>query len=177
MNRLHNQRAYLCGCIDRVHDHGKGWRSTISTFLSGLGVKVFNPLEKSISIGVEDDNTIIRKQQLKLAKKYDELTVMMKEIRNVDLRLVDISDFLVVHLDLNSHPTGTYEEIFLANRQKKPIVIHIEQGKAQAPDWLFGAIPHEMMFDSWELLTTYLMYIDTANNIEHHNRWYFFQNG
>ena len=61
---------------------------------------------------------------LKLEKKYEELSGLMKTIRSVDLRLVDISDFLIVSLDLNTHPCGTYEEIFLANRQKKPIIIN-----------------------------------------------------
>lgn len=43
---------------------------------------------------------------------------MMKVIRSVDLRLVDISDFMIVNLDLETHPCGTLEEIFWANRQK-----------------------------------------------------------
>ena len=34
---------------------------------------------------------------------------MMKTIRAVDLRLVDISDFMIVNLDLNVHPCGTLE--------------------------------------------------------------------
>ena len=33
-----------------------------------------------------------------------------------------------------------------ANRQRKPILIHCEQGKAEMPDWLFATIPHSLFF-------------------------------
>ena len=98
---------------------------------------------------------------------------MMKIIRSVDLRLVDISDFLIVNLDLSIHPCGTYEEIFWANRQKKPIIIHLEQGKQFAPDWLFGTIPHQMIFSTWLEIRDYLHHIDSSKTIETFNRWYF----
>jgi nucleoside 2-deoxyribosyltransferase len=98
----------------------------------------------------------------------------MKTIRAVDLRLVDMSDFLIVNLDINTHPCGTLEEIFWANRQKKPIIIHMEQGKNQTPDWLFGTIPHQMFFSTWDEIKQYLVHIDTSENIDTHKRWYFF---
>ena len=99
---------------------------------------------------------------------------MMKVIRRVDLRLVDISDFLIVNLDLEIHPCGTYEEIFTANRCKKPIIIHMEQGKNKAPDWIFGTIPHQMIFSNWENLKSYLLHINSDKNIECYKRWQFF---
>jgi len=98
----------------------------------------------------------------------------MKTIRSVDLRLVDISDFLIVNIDLNIHPCGTYEEIFWANRQKKPIIIHITQGKNNTPDWLFGTIPHQMIYSDWNDIYAYLEHINNSTNINSHNRWYFF---
>jgi len=58
----------------------------------------------------------------------------MKQIRPVDLRMVDICDFLVVNLDLQVHACGTYEELFWANRMKKPVLIRIEQGIEHTPD-------------------------------------------
>jgi hypothetical protein len=125
-------------------------------------------------VGKEDAETHKYKLKLKADKNYDELSKLMKTIRSVDLRLVDISDFLIVNLDLDVHPCGTYEELFLANRSKKPVVIHIEQGKNKTPDWLFGTIPHEMIFSTWVELQNYLKYIDTNSEIEHYNRWRFF---
>jgi nucleoside 2-deoxyribosyltransferase len=173
-NRLNNQRVYLAGAMDRVSDRGKGWRDNITPFLESLGVVVFNPIKKPIMIGQEDEATHRFKTKLKLAQKYDELSQLMKVIRSVDLRLVDISDFMIVNLDLDIHPCGTYEEIFWANRQRKPIIVHMVQGKQQAPDWLFGTIPHQMIFSSWLEIKDYLNYINTYAEIETFKRWYFF---
>ena len=48
------------------------------------------------------------------------------------------------------------------------------QGKQKAPDWLFGTIPHEMIFSSWDEIKYYLNKIHTYAEIETFNRWYFF---
>jgi len=174
MNRLNNQRVYLAGAMDRVPDRGNGWRDDITPFLENLGVIVFNPIKKPIMIGQEDEETHQYKKVLKQQQSYDELSKLMKVIRSVDLRLVDISDFMIVNLDLDVHPCGTYEEIFWANRQKKAIIVHMVQGKQQAPDWLFGTIPHQMIFSSWLEIREYLNHINTYAQIETFNRWYFF---
>ena len=174
MNRLKNQRVYLAGAIDRVPDRGVGWRSEITPFLKDMGVVVFNPLDKPTEVGAEDDATHATKARLKSEGRYDELAAMMKVIRTTDLRLVDISDFLVVNLDIKTHPCGTLEEIFWANRQKKPILVRVEQGKSQAPDWLFGTIPHEMIFSTWEEIMDYLKVVDSSEQADLKSRWYFF---
>lgn len=174
MNRLKDQRVYLAGAMDRVKDRGNGWRDNITPFLEDLGVVVFNPIKKPSIIGKEDSETHQYKIKLKEEKNYKDLSTLMKTIRSVDLRLVDISDFLIVNLDLDIHPCGTYEEIFWANRQKKPIIVHMQQGKQSAPDWLFGTIPHEMIFSSWYNLKEYLLIIHNHSQINTFNRWYFF---
>lgn len=174
MNRLRNQRVYLAGAMDRVADRGNGWRDNITPFLQDLGLTVFNPIKKPSIEGSEDQETHIYKTKLKQSQKYDELSRLMKTIRSVDLRLVDISDFLIVNLNLDHHACGTYEEIALANRSKKPILIHIEQGKQHTPDWLFGTIPHQMFFSSWVEVKEYLYHINSSPNIETYKRWQFF---
>jgi hypothetical protein len=174
MNRLNKQRCYLAGAMDRVADRGTTWRENITPFLQNLGIVVFNPINKPTSIGLEDHDTHQTKIRLKEVGNYDELTSIMKTIRAVDLRLVDISDFLIVNLDINVHPCGTLEEIFWANRQKKPIIIHMEQGKNNAPDWLFGTLPHQMIFSSWSEIKDYLIHINSDSSIESYKRWYFF---
>ena len=174
MNRLKNQRVYLAGAMDRVADRGATWRDNITPFLESLGIIVFNPITKPTDIGLEDQATHVLKTKLKSQKRYDELTSVMKPIRAVDLRLVDRSDFLVVNLDLDVHPCGTLEELFWANRLKRPILIHMVQGKQNAPDWLFGTIPHQMIFSNWDELKNYLFHINSSENIDTHKRWYFF---
>jgi len=157
-----------------VRDRGIGWRNEITPFLESLGIVVFNPITKPTDTGLEDHDSHIVKTKLKTNKRYDELSSMMKVIRSVDLRLVDISDFLIVNIDLDIHPCGTYEEIFWANRQKKPIIIHMVQGKKHTPDWLFGTVPHQMIYSDWNDIYGYLEHINSSENINTYNRWYFF---
>ncbi len=176
LNRLKTQRVYLAGAMDRAVDRGNAWRDGITPFLEELGIIVFNPIKKPTTLGQEDEATHKLKVQLKQNENYTELSSIMKTIRSVDLRLVDISDFLIVNLDLDIHPCGTYEEIFWANRQKKPIIIHMVQGKNHTPDWLFGTIPHQMVFSSWDSIKKYLTHINTDTIIDNHNRWHFFNN-
>tara|TARA_S200002703_G_scaffold125546_1_gene111840 strand:- start:7 stop:540 length:534 start_codon:yes stop_codon:yes gene_type:complete len=176
MNRLKGQRVYLAGAMDRVPDRGITWRENITPILKQLNITVFDPLKKTGNVGLENEETVKVKQSLKSAKNYKQLSEIMKAIRSVDLRLVDISDFLIVHLDIDTHPCGTLEEIFLANRQKKPIIIHVEQGKCACPDWLFGSMPHEMFFSSWDEVITYLYQVNTNATINTFNRWCFLNN-
>jgi nucleoside 2-deoxyribosyltransferase len=174
MNRLKNQRVYLAGAMDRVVDRGSTWRDNITPFLKDLNVVVFNPIKKPSIEGSEDAETHAIKVKLKKEQRYDELSSMMKTIRAVDLRLVDISDFLIVNLNLEHYACGTWEELSLANRSKKPILVHIEQGKQHTPDWLFGTLPHQWFFSEWSDLKNYLLHVNTDENIEHYNRWRFF---
>lgn len=176
-NRLKGQRVYLAGAMDRVADRGAGWRSRITPFLENMGIVVFNPLNKPGSVGCEDHDAHTIKNMLKSKENYDELSNLMKTVRAIDLRLVDISDFIIVNLDLNTHPCGTLEEIFLANRSKKPVVLHMEQGKKNTPDWLFGTLPHSMFFSTWDEVKSYLSHINEDTYINHENRWRFFNLG
>jgi hypothetical protein len=176
-NRLKGQRVYLAGAMDRVKDRGAGWRSCITPFLESMGVIVFNPLNKPGNVGCEDQDTHLIKSMLKSKENYDELSNLMRTVRAIDLRLVDISDFIIVNLDINTHPCGTLEEIFLANRSKKPVVIHMEQGKNNTPDWLFGTLPHSMFFSSWDEIKSYLSHINQDKYINCEKRWRFFSLG
>jgi uncharacterized membrane protein len=134
-----------------------------------------DPTRKPIDIGVEDDESRAMRKQSKKLGKLGPVVDEMKPIRRVDLRMVDICDFLIVNLDLDIHACGTYEEIFLANRQKKPILIHVEQGRNAVPDWLLGTVPEEYIFDSWDDLYDYLNRVNGDEEWKDvHGRWYFF---
>ena len=50
----------------------------------------------------------------------------------------------------------------------------MEQGKAHTPDWLFGTIPHQMIFSTRQEVQDYLIEVNIQPTINTHNRWYFF---
>jgi hypothetical protein len=87
--------------------------------------------------------------------------------------MVDIAHFLVLYVDLDIHMTGSYNEAFLGVNQKKPVLTMCKQGKENLPNWLFGVMPHEMMFSNWEDLRAYLYFINTSEEVDHMNRWRF----
>lgn len=173
-NRLKLLRTYLVGAMDRVPDGGVEWRAAITPWLQERGVIVLDPTNKAIEIGIEDSQARLEIERLKQIGEFDQIRPRFQDIALVDLRMVDMADFLVVNLDLDTHPCGTYEEIFTANRSKKPIIIHIEQGKVNVPNWLLFRLPHQMIFSTWKNLKNYLDSVDKDGTIESYNRWRFF---
>lgn len=175
MNRLRGMRTYLCGAMDRVPDGGVGWRDSITPFLEDKGIVVLNPCNKPIEVGIEDSQTRVDIELLKESQDYGKIRQKYSVIRTLDLRCVDISDFIIASIDIDVHACGTYEEIVLANSQKKPVLVWCQQGKKSAPNWLFFMLPHQHIFDSMDTLYSYLHYVDSyKDEVEHHKRWFFF---
>lgn len=175
MNRLAGYNSYIIGAMDRVADGGEGWRDYITPYLENLGIVVLNPCNKPIDIGLEDKQNRKEIEELKRVGDYDEVSSYdRRKIRSTDLRMVDMSQFVIVNLDLDVHPCGTYEELFWANRCKKPILVHMEQGKVNTPNWLLWTIPHQFIFDTWDDMLSYLKRVDDGTETETYNRWMFF---
>lgn len=172
--RLKGSRVYLCGAMDRVPDGGVQWRDDIAPWLQNLGIKVINPCDKPIDICVEDAENRELRNNWKETCQYNKLAEEMKLLRAVDLRFVDISDFLIVYLDTDVHACGTYEEIFLANRQKMPILVVIKGGVRNIPDWLFGTLPYDHFFGTWIGLKHYVNHVHSyRGEVKHYKRWFF----
>jgi len=175
MNRLKGMRSYLAGAMDRVPDGGTGWRDKITPLLEKTGVVVLNPCDKPASVGKEDSNSRLRIDELKIDGDYEKLKEEFAVVRTLDLRCVDISDFIIASIDIDVHACGTYEEISVANSQKKPVLVWCQQGKSAAPNWLFFMLPHQHIFDSMENLMGYLAYVDRhKGKVNHYKRWFFF---
>lgn len=177
-SNLKNTRVYLVGAMDRVPDGGVQWRDRITPFLEGMGVKVLNPCDPKtkamIAITEEESRGVI--QHYKDTTQYHRIKPEFGIIRGADLRCVDVSDFIIAHIDIEVHACGTYEEITTANRQKKPVLIWCEQGKKNAPNWLFFMLPHEHIFGSMEDLMYYLSQIHATKDVKGLKRWFFFPN-
>ena len=112
MNRLFYNRCYLCGPMDFAKDGGVECRHRLQQELKDLGVIWLDPTCKPTEEVVEDlANRQLRTRE-KEAGHFDIVATMMSNIRRIDLRLVDLADFLVVHLDLDVYSVGTYNELF-----------------------------------------------------------------
>jgi len=175
INNLKESRVYLVGAMDRVKDGGVSWRQRITPYLSTMGIKVLDPCKKMVkNFSEEDARHWI--EYYKETQQYHKIRQSFGVIRSADLRCVDISDFIIAHIDLETHACGTYEEITTANRQKKPVLVWCEQGKQKAPNWMFFMLPHEHIFSSMEEIINYLQHIDCLNDTKQLQRWFFFSN-
>jgi hypothetical protein len=160
--------------MDRVADGGIGWRQDLVDSLADLGIFWLDPCRKPIDIGIEDLENREQRRRAKLNGNFEFVRNQMRQIRPVDLRMVDVADFLVVNLDLDVHACGTYEELYWANRMKKPVLVRVEQGIEYCPDWVFGTLPFELIFSTWEEVKQYLLHIDHDPVIDRLGRWMFF---
>jgi len=174
-NRLRGMSCYLSGPMDRVDfADAKGWREWIKPRLWARGVGVFDPCDKPLVGVVEDPELHSKVDEWKRQGEWDKVRAAYKPIVGVDLRMVDITSFTISLIDIDSHMCGTYDEDFLAASQRKPILCMVKQGKQKAPNWLFGRIPHEHIFSSWEDLEGYLDHIAYDDEVDHLRRWTFF---
>jgi uncharacterized membrane protein/nucleoside 2-deoxyribosyltransferase len=161
--------------MDRVSDGGVEWRLRIRNTLRDLGINWLDPCDKPIDIGLEDMESRALRRQYKKQRLWAKVAELMKPIRCVDLRMVDVCDFIVVLIDVDNHACGTYEEIFWANRMKKPIFVMVAEDVTNIPDWLVAALPHEYFHDSWESLFEHVERVDHDPAFkDDHKRWYFF---
>jgi len=169
LNNLYKTKAYLVGGIQ--YTNGRLWRDEIIEKLKSLEIICFNPFSKPFIKDV-DENENIQQKLLELIEEenYDEVARRTKLIRIYDLALVDKSDFIIAHLDPKVPTAGTYEEIFWANRLKKPIFL-IVPSKKTCPIWLFGTIPHKYIYESVDEVVNILQKIDAGEKEMDSDRW------
>ncbi len=173
MGRLRGQICYLSGAIDSCPNLGISWRESIQDILiKDYGVIPFNPMNKPVVIADEHEFREQRRDW-KRDGKYSELKEFVKQIRHIDLRMCDKSDFGIFYIDTNIHACGTYEELTRMNISKKPCLVICEQGLLGIPDWLFATLPVEHLFDDWYDLLLYLDKVHTNEVFDDMGRWVF----
>lgn len=128
---------------------GKTWRDEITPDLQAMGVTVFDPYEKPFINAPEEDANIHKSLQRKMLDgQLDDVASHMKQIRRVDLSMVDRADFLIFYINPTVPTFGTIEELVTAVRAKKPIFMVVEGGKSRTPFWIMGMLPHKYIYDN-----------------------------
>ena len=171
-NLLKNAICYLSGPIDDCKDHGIGYRKEIRDKIekAKLNILFLDPTDKftgfSQEVGEDKENIY----KLKKQHKWEELRFFMKKIVHLDLRSVDIVDFLILYIDPDLHMCGSYHETIISLQQKKPILVIVKGGKEKAPDWLFGIIHYSFIFDDVDECVDYLCKLNSGE-IPLNDRW------
>ena len=127
---LSRTKCYLAGNIENSNAPSQ-WRDVVKTELKDTGIIFFDPLKKPFLDSVnEDKEHIARLVKLRAEGGYKELARVMRKIRVEDLSLVDRADFLIASISAKTASWGTAEEVFWANRMKKPIFLAVAEGAA-----------------------------------------------
>ena len=185
-NRLKLMRVYLVGPMDHDRESGKAWRIEMSEWLKSRGALPVDPYDKPLlpihKEGLEDDDQWVKRKEL-MSQLADNDTPelraaireIMKPIVHTDMRIVDNVDCLIVHLDVDKRPCGTFDEMFTGADQNKPVIVHCPQGIDHIHDWNWGRLKPELFFDSWADVKEYLRHIDEDDEINLLDKWKFFE--
>jgi hypothetical protein len=169
-NVLFRTRCYLIGGMQYVD--GKGWREIVESSLNDRNITFFNPYFKPFIHDVPEND--IAREELKRwmeTEQYDLVQQRMWEVRGYDLRLCDICDFFIAHINPEVASWGSAEEIITVIREKKPIFLSVEGGKAKTPLWLMGAIPHKYIYNNIQEIIETIRYIDDGVIKMNSSRW------
>jgi hypothetical protein len=158
MGNLDQARVYLSGAIDYAPDLGVGWRNEFIRLSkqSGLLLSIIDPCNKPAPFIHEINNEHLSVETFRKEKRWADLQAFVKGFRRQDLRFTDIADFLVIYVNKNVHMCGSYNELFVAEMQKKPIFCIVEGGLEKMPTWLFGVFRLENVFNSVEECVSHL---------------------
>lgn len=135
---LEGTSVYLSGPMDfvisRTEERDNGWRSRISDVLESWGVRVFDPWYKPLvrnlgRYGIEDETTTEARESWRFdddpsaAAVRSSLSGSFWPVMHVDLRMVDLSDFVIACCPTNLYSVGTPHEIVVARQQRKPVLV------------------------------------------------------
>jgi len=166
VEELNEKRCVLSGGIDRVADNGAEWRKYIRKECKKRGINIifFDPCDKPNGLGSEIGVEKTKVRELIDNDRWVEARKYVKIFRHYDLRAIDWSDFVIVKIDINSHLCGSYDEIFLAERQSKPVFVIMgeNQTKYDIPTWLVSFINENEIFNNEDECIDYLVKINNG---------------
>lgn len=178
MNKLQGVTAYLAGPVEKDLECA-GWREEIKPELAKMGVVAWDPLSKprwfidrvgdiTAELQREDKNVIQTwtatgpsSSQAENGQSDREVIFRNKYMRDVCLRLASACDIIICYV---GGPTvGTFEELCVANQQKKPILF-FTNGEVLDSAWRaiqFNTITGNKYFYHMQDM---LEYLDNINN-------------
>src|SRR5580658_8189767 len=172
---LQRTKCYLAGNIENSNAPGS-WRDQVARELRETGIIFFDPLKKPFLDSVnEDKEHMARLFKLREEGRFDELARIMRKIRVEDLSLVDRADFLIASISARTASWGTAEEVFWANRMKKPIFLVVAEGRRACPFWIFGTLPDDQIYDNMEDVVADIKKLDSGEKAIDLSRWKIFR--
>jgi nucleoside 2-deoxyribosyltransferase len=172
---LNRTKCYLAGNIENSNAPNY-WRELVKAELKETGILFFDPLKKPfLDSANEDKEHIAKLAKLRADGAYKELSKVMRKIRVEDLSLVDRADFLIASISAKTASWGTAEEVFWANRMKKPLFLVVAEGRRSCPFWIFGTLPEDEIYDNIEDVIATIKKYDSGEKAMDLSRWKIFR--
>lgn len=169
---LYNTRCLAIGPMEKDRSGGSSYRNRVANELQPLGIRCWNHYNSPIDCDIsEGDNELFSKfSQLRQDGDFEGLA-KYRQIRHNDLALIDKCDFVICQLDMETLSCGTWEELFLANRHKKPILVYCVQGKKSIPFWMWWTLPVKYFYNDLDEILSMIKKIDCGEIIIDSDRW------
>lgn len=158
-------------------DFDTTWRNQVTHELIKVGINsnnILDPiLDRTGKMPIKEE--IRRIKLFKDTNNFRELKELSKTIIRHDLRMVDISDALILGVisQDNKFPTtfGTTHEIITAVEQHKPIFVYSNLAYKEFPLWLIGLLPNLNYWARTAEELAQLIYRDVEENINKESKW------
>lgn len=169
-NLLQKTRCYLIGHMQ--YENGRGWREIVKKRLVTRNITFFDPYFKPFVHDIpEDEDSRSQMIHWMETEQYDLVTSRMWSIRGYDLRLCDVCDFFIAHINPSVASWGSAEEITTVIKQKKPLFLSVEGGKKKTPLWLMGMMPHKYIYNNVDEVMDTIEAIDDGIIKINSDRW------
>lgn len=158
---LKNSYCYLVGPIEYANNCFD-WRITVTEAVKQIGIKCFDPnRDHFVNQLTESQQDRDKLREQRESGDWKSISKYMKGVISRDLRMVDLSTFIIGKIDPEVPTFGTIHEIVIASLQNKPILIYTDD-KKKFPLWLAGLINMDLVFESWGDIVEYLMKINSG---------------
>jgi nucleoside 2-deoxyribosyltransferase len=169
---LRGTKVYLAGNLEyATESHARGWRDYLAEELKKIEIKTLDPT--TVVFEGQPHETEEVREWLKLAReeeRYDEVVNYMVPVVQKDLRQIDLSDFIIFNISVDSPTFGTIHELVIAIQQKKPVFICVGD-KKKTPLWLLGIVPHHYFYNSVDEILEKIKQINSGEEEIDSARW------
>lgn len=172
-NLLFRTKTYFIGNLEFTDDWCS-WRDSLSKHLSKIGIICLDPTKECFVNQIFESQDA--QERLKSARSIGNLAFVkhyMKEVIRKDLRMVDVSDFLIFRITPDKPTFGSVHEFVHGCHARKPILILIEDKKT-IPLWIAGLVDINLIFETEDELVKYLLDVDSGRQEIDHKYWKLF---
>ena len=176
MGFLARTRCYLAGPVENSDDYSV-WRNDIAGQLREMEIDVYDPITKpqwmQPTCRIKDQSAYRRILNSNKPESIDGLIIDKQEIfsanaemREIDLRLVFVVDWVICYLPSNKPTYGTIEEVTAAISMGKPVFFCCPNGIPSM--WLLAAASDmhnytDVFFNDWKSLIEHVHRLDNMS--------------